>query len=332
MKFVLDDVRPWRHELGSCLHSCVGTVLARRGLDPLAVLGARWEFYYQPGDMRREEYYRPCRPGVSLVGSMAPYHRLRSRWHNPTDCAEGWAQVRDHVLAGEPALVAVDNFWLPFRPAYQDVHSNHLVLVHGFDDEEDLVQVNDVVPPAFAGPLARKHLDAARDSDNPIAHNRDLFFTANPIGNRWLSIDMDAGVVPTLRDCVEHNLRDFAEPAADGSYSGSAGMTAFFDDMADRLSAGEEIREETFVVAGAVLASTALHASMLRSVAVRTGNTVLAEAARAVDRVAHHWTAVRILVNLIRGDEANRLRERGRRLVADHHQACADLERALPAL
>jgi len=332
MRVMLDDLRPWRHELGSCLHSCVGTVLARSGLDPLAVLGARWEFYYPRGDVRREEYYQPCRPGTSLAESLAPYHGLRSQWHSPANGDEGWHEVRMHVLDGKPAVVAVDNYWLPFRPAYQDVHSNHLVLVYGFDDEAQLVWVNDVVPPAFDGPLARHHLEAARDSSNPLVHERDMFFTANPIDNRWLSIDIDTTATPTLRESVQHNLHGFHEPAADGVYTGVAGLAEFFEDMADRLGAGDEITEETFSVSGAVLASTALHAAVLRCAALDKGIRVLAEAASAVDRVAHHWTAVRILVNVIGPDEASRLRRRGRNLVADQLRALADLERALPEM
>src|SRR6266536_2832115 len=86
--------RAWRHELAGCLHACMATLLGFQGVEPLEALGAGWGFYYRPGDVRREEYYFPCRPGTSLLENLAPYHPVASRWHRPRDAAEGWAQVR----------------------------------------------------------------------------------------------------------------------------------------------------------------------------------------------------------------------------------------------
>lgn len=334
MKAVLDGVQRWRHELSNCLHSCIGVALTRHGIDALVVLGSRWQFYYRPGDLRREEYFWPCPPGVSLANTLMPYHPISSRWHQPADAAQGWQQVRERILAGEPALVAVDNFWLPFRPAYQDVHSNHLVAVYGFDDEADLVWINDGVPPAFDGPMAGKHLDASRDSDNPIVHDRDLFFTANPIGNKWLSIDLDpdAPAPPDLATMLRTNVRDFLDPEPVDGYVGLGGIEAFLRDAADRLAIGEAIAEETFVVAGTAVASAALHASALRALASQHDNPLLAEVALAVDRVAHHWTAIRILVNTIEQSEVDRLRYRTDQLMADCGRALAEVSRVADAL
>jgi hypothetical protein len=347
MRVVLDGVRAWRHELGTCLHSCAATVLAAAGLDPLATLGARWGFHYRPSDVRREEYYQPCPPGVSLVAALAPYAPVRSRWHRPADADQAWHQVREQILAGRPAVVAVDNFELPFRPAYQDVHTNHLVVVYGFDDEEAVCWVNDVVPPAFDGRLDRRYLDAARASRNPALHERDMFFTDNPIGDRWLEIEVDrSGPWPslddraTVRSALLTNLRDLLEPVRETAeaHEGLAGIAEFLTGAADRLAGGEDVTDEVFILAGALTASTAMHASYLRAAAASLRVPALAEAGRAVDRVAHHWTATRILVATIDAagpdpaTPADRLYRRAERLVADQRQALAAIERAVGEL
>ena len=114
------------------------------------------------GDVRSEEYYFPRPANRSLLASLAPHHPIDSRWRWPDDAEQGWLQVREQVAAGTPVAVAVDNFEVPFRPAYQDVHSNHLVIVHGFDDERETVSVLDAIPPFFDGKLSIPTLTKAR--------------------------------------------------------------------------------------------------------------------------------------------------------------------------
>jgi hypothetical protein len=333
MRVELPGIGHWRHDLAGCLHSVMAVLLRQRGADPLAVLGAGWGFALDPDDVRREEYYLPHRRG-SLLAGLAPYHPVSSRWHSPTGPDAGWQEVRARVAAGEPVAVAVDNFHLPFRPAYRDVHTNHLVTVYGFDDERGEVLVADPVPPRFQGPITLAELRAARDSANPVRHDRDMFFTDNPIGNRWLEVSLDGDLPPFDRDLVRRvvagNAAAFREPA--DADSGLAGQSRFLARTADGLAAGRQDAVDTgFVVAAPVLAVTAVHADWLAAAARRDGNARLREAARAVDRVAHHWTAVRILVATARSDPraaAEPLRRRARRLTGDHERALALLDRA----
>ena len=97
---------------------------------------------------------------------------VRSRWHQPADGADGWEQVRAHVLASRPAVVAVDNFHLPFRPAYQDVHTNHLLVVFGFDDEAEAVEVIDSVPPPGSSVISTLTSTSLESSSAAIASSR----------------------------------------------------------------------------------------------------------------------------------------------------------------
>jgi butirosin biosynthesis protein H-like len=334
MKFNL-GLRPWRHELGNCLHACLGTVLMQAGIDPVAALGTPWGFFYEAGDFRREEYYYPCRPGQSLAEALAPYSGAGSRWHEPADVVDGWAAVRGHVQAGRPAIVAVDNFHLSFRPAYGDVHTNHLLVVDGFTDDEQSVHVVDPVPPAFRGTIPRAELDASRDSRNESRHDRDRFFADNPIRNRWLEVviraprQIDDASWAGVRELLRRNTNGFTQQGQDGRYEGITGVCRFLMACADGLSRNAAVRDEAFIVAGVALAGAALHATYLRAAGKRFHRSALLEAAFMVDRIAHHWSALRIIVAAAQPEDAPRVRRRAQALVADHWRALEVIEDAL---
>ncbi|QXJ22396.1 BtrH N-terminal domain-containing protein [Actinomadura graeca] len=339
MRTIVPGVRAWRHDLAGCLHACAATLLEHRGVPALEALGSRWGFYYPPGDFRQEEYYFPCPPGVPLLSALAPYHRVSSRWHEPADARQGWADVRERVASGTPVAVAVDNFELPFRPAHRDVHANHLVIVYGFDDEAGTARVLDAVPPRFDGDLPLDVLAAARGSGNEARHERDMFFADSSVAHRWLEIAADDGTPgppdpAALARWLRRNLDGFAAPDDGEPYEGLSGLTAFLRDAEARLAAGEKIADELFVVAGGALAATALHADLLAHAGRTSGLPVLGELGRTVARVAHHWTALRILAALTRDGDvtAGRLRRRHDALLGDTERALLRIESALPAL
>jgi hypothetical protein len=333
VKTIVDGVRPWRHDLAGCLHACAATLLAHRGLDPVDVLGAAWLFHYDAGDFRREEYYFPLQPGESLFGALAPYHRVGSRWHAPPDAQQSWAQVRELVGNGTPVAVAVDNFHLPFRPAFRDVHANHLIIVYGFDDEAGTVRVLDAVPPRFDGDIALDELRVARGSANEGAHDRDMFFADRQIGHRWLELTTDEPPAEPdaarIADILRRNHDSFVHKGSGGPrYEGRAGLEAFLADLENRLAAGEPVADELFVVAGAALSVTGLHATWLAAAGRRLGAGSLAELGREVERVAHHWTAVRIMAALTRNGDVSvaRLARRHRELRAAYDRAFASID------
>lgn len=319
----------WRHELAGCLHSCTATLFEARGLVPSWVLGAGWRFHYVPGDVRREEYYFPCPPGESLVAALVPYHPIRSTWHHPASADEGWVQVREAVQRG-PVAVAVDNFHLPFRPAFYDVHSNHLISVHAIDTERDVALVHDMTPPRFTGELPVEVLQRSRGSVNEGAHERDMFFADQPIAQRWFDVEIDHDRLPAhdaawVDEVRARNHAHYWDNAA-SAYDGRGGLAASLDRAASR--SGPEAADELFVLAGATLASTAVHASWLHLVAERLHRPDLLLPARLVDRLAHHWTAVRILAaqGRVRQVPAARLRSRFDALLADYDRCHAQPE------
>lgn len=334
MRVELDPIGAWRHDLTYCLHTTAGVLLGFHGLAPLEVLGAYWGFHHEPGPVPREEYYFPLHRD-DLFASLAPYHPVSSRWHEPADAGQGWAEVRAAVAAGAPVAVAADNFHLPFRPAYQDVHTNHLLAVYGFDDEAGQVLVADPVPPAFQGPIPIAALTAARDSANPIKHGRDLFYTANPIGNRWLEVTVDGAGPPfdgsTVERVLAANLAGYDSPGTGTTLHGLAGLRTYLLAAADRFAAEPVLVDELFLVGEPAMGLAGLHADYLRLAAGRLGLAPLVRPARLVEQVAHHWAALRITAASARDDRPAAvpgLRRRVGRLLDDTERALEALDTA----
>jgi hypothetical protein len=299
MEVILSPIELRYHDLCSCLQSCMSTLLLYHGQDPKIVLGAVWDFYHSPEHFRREEYYYPCR-WPSLASSLMPYHPITSRWHEPPDPETAWLNVKEAIIQKKPAIVAVDNFFLPFRPAYQDLHAGHLIVVYGFDDVKDEVYVADAPPPTYLGPMRIKQLQAARNSLNPL-DEREVFFSSSPVANRWIEVEV-TGEFPALTrewvsEVVSENLKRFHASSDEPVLSGLAGLSRYLTTLSESIATpeGNYATEELYVVGWSIQASTALHADFLMEAGKRLNWPHLAEAGRQVDRVAHHWTALRML-------------------------------------
>lgn len=333
MKTVLSPIAPWQHDdAHSCLFDCIAVVLAKYGHEPQLALGAAWDFYFRPGDIRREEYYYPCRQ-PDLARCLLPYHPVASRWHFPSDAAAGTDGVREAIRRGVPALVAVDNYYLRFRPAYLDVHAGHMIVVYGFDDAAEEMYVLDSTPPGYNGRIYVRELEAARGSGNPL-EERDAFFAAAPVGHRWLELEL-TGAFPALNrewvtGAVAANLRRFREVPGDGAFSGASGLEAYLDDLCRRVAHGDEAAlEELYVVGWAVQGATAWHARFLMAAGGRLAWRELSEVGRRVDRLVHHWTAARMTAAHGRKDPAavaGRLRRRADMLLDDQRRTLSEME------
>ena len=130
---------------------------------------------------------------------------------------------------------------------------------------------------------------------------------------------------------LARNLTEFQAGAEPGSYRGRDGLGQFLADMCDRLAAGYSVADELFVVAGVALAGAAVHADWVADTGRRLRSPGWPELARQVNRIAHHWTAMRILAALSRTGEVSAARLRGRRaaLLADLDRTLAGVETVL---
>jgi butirosin biosynthesis protein H-like len=332
MRIVLAPISFWFHDLANVLYDCLGTVLLYHGKDPVLTLGASWEFYHSPRDFRLEEFYFP--PSRPTFGeSMMPFHPVRATWHRSDDAEAALAAVKEVVAKGEPVIVADDNFYLPFRPAFRDVHNAHLLVMYGFDEEAGEVYVLDSVAPEYQGALAVRDFLASRSSTSRREGDRDFLFAGTPIDNRWLHLEI-AGDFPELtRDWVSEvvatNLGRFGETVPGEAFSGLDGLGRYLRGACERAAEGSRALEEMHGVAYACQGATALHADFLMSAGRKLGWYELAEAGRQVDFLANSWTGLRMLAGhgVSEGlDVLDRLALRAAQLVLDHERVLDRLE------
>ncbi|MCP3755559.1 BtrH N-terminal domain-containing protein [Streptomyces sp. TBY4] len=284
----------WYRDLISCLQSTFGAVLAREGADPLAVLGAGWQFLHLPGDVRSEEFYYPCADG-ELGRALAPHHDLSARWWKPADEGDVWREVREHLAEDRLVIAAVDNFHLPFRPAYGDVHAAHLVVIYGLDETRGVVHVSDAMPPAFRGAVPIKEFLRSWGSANPT-DVQDAFFSDSKIGRRCLDIRLGTQPAPLTPELLGEYLRTNIEgfTTATSARTGLAGYDAFAAELTERCRAGDAgALRELYPFGWAMQAQASLHGELLRRCGRDWDDPVLAGAGRAVESVAHAWTGLR---------------------------------------
>lgn len=292
-------LEPWYHDLCSCLQVDAACVLSYFGHEPLMALGAGWGFCFRPDDWEPVEFFYPT-PSGDLGRALAPHHPLLGRWRRPAGPAEADTELIKMLQEGVPPIVAVDNYHLPFRPAYHDVHAAHLVVVHGYDSDQNAFDVFDPIPPAFQGQLPAPLLYASRASENPN-DGSDPFFAGSHVNFRWLEL-RPAGEFPALtKEWVEYVLaanRDTflnGAPLAEGFLSGLAGLQMYLTGLPERvMTEGERVLREIYVLGWAVQAATSLHADFLALAGDRLNYPVLREAGRWVALVAHEWTALRM--------------------------------------
>jgi hypothetical protein len=337
MKVVLSPISFWFHDLCSCLQDCIATVLLYYRQDPILTMGAAWEFYHAPEQVSREEFYHPL-PRPSLAESMMPFHPISSAWHQSDDPEAAWRDVKAMLAERKPVIVAVDNFYMPIRPAYGDVHAAHLMVAFGFDDETDEVYILESTPPQFKGPLPVKQFLIARNSENPIVGERDFFFTGTPIKSRWLQLEIHEPFPELTREWVTEvistNLGRFQAASSDSVWRGIEGLKQYLRSIGERAtgpSAGAAL-QELYTVGWTAQSTAALHADFLIQAGRRLDWPQLAEAGRSVDRIANEWTALRLLGahGFARPAEVTeRLRQKTSRFLVHHEQTLELLDWAI---
>ncbi|MFD8817110.1 BtrH N-terminal domain-containing protein [Streptomyces sp. NPDC059627] len=336
---VLEAPVLWYRDPVSCLQSTFASVLARAGVNPLYALGAGWEFRYVPDDVRSEEFYYPCRHPGDLGRSLLPYHEVSSSWWCPADPADPLREIRAALAEERLVITAVDNYHLPFRPAFGDVHAAHLLIVYGLDEQRGLVHVSDAMPPAFQGPIPLDYFLRSWGSANPQDH-QDAFFSDSRISRRCLSVSVGSGGADPdperLARWLRANLERFEDPGTTAGLAGLPGLDGYLRELTSRARAGEvRALQELYPFGWGMQAQAALHGELLRDRGAAWDVPELAAAGRAVEGVAHAWTPLRITAAHGLGDPAaaaDDLRRHAGVLRWRHTAAVESVRRALSAL
>lgn len=335
------DVELWYRDAVSCLQATLATVLLHAGRDALDALGLHWEFRYVPGDVRTEEFYVPCGVPGDPAASLMPHHPVRSRWQAVDAGQEPLAALAERLADGAPVIAAVDNFHLPFRPAFGDVHAAHLVVVYGVDPAERTVLVSDAMPPAFQGAVPAADFLAAWSSANP-EDTQDAFFSDARIDRRYLDVrlgrawpEVDTALLHTA---IRHSVDTFTGRCGEDTpgLTGFAGLEAFLTQLRERAEAGDErALREAYPFGWGMQAQAALHGELLRRCGQRAELPPVREAGRLVESVAHAWTGVRVGAAHGLGDPRAAVPELARHasgLRRAYQEAVAGLDDALEVL
>lgn len=282
----------WYDDRCSCLQVDVALAVAAAGWEPVQALGTGWR-YFAADRVEHVEFFHPR--ADTLRSGMLIYHPAVLEWRYPADPADAHEQILEALSSGIRPIVAVDNFHLPFRPAFGDVHAAHLVVVEGYDPVARGYPVHDPMPPAFRGVLPRAVLERARGSANPDLGSAAFFAGAAP-ALRWLRVEVlgpqPALTWPWLAETIRGNLAAMPPSSPD---EGPGALRALLDTLPGRVAAaGAEPLRELYVAGWPAQAEAGIHARLLCRAARQLGRPRLAEAARAVELVASGWTGVRI--------------------------------------
>ncbi|MFJ1895329.1 BtrH N-terminal domain-containing protein [Streptomyces sp. NPDC088115] len=321
----------WYDDLSSCLQMDIGYVLERAGWDPVQALGAGWRFSAPTGPVESVEYFHPA--GDRIEEYFCLHHPVSLRWHSPRDAAAAHHDVVASLTRGVLPVVAVNNYHLPFRPAYHDVHAAHLLVVTGYEPEREVYRIVDPMPPAHRGDLPRSVLEEARSS-LAVDDASDPFFAGSSPAWRWLEV-RTTGPQPTLslpwlREVVTDNV---ASMRGTGGAEGPAVLARLLDELPGRIRReGRRALQEIYVLGWPAQAETSLHSTFLTRAGLRFERPDLVEAARWVDLVAHSWTGLR--VGSAHGAVADhpaehRVTALGRRLLVHWEQSLQRLEDVL---
>lgn len=327
----------WCRDTVSCLQATLATVLRHAGWDPLDALGPRFEFRFVPGDRPREEFYYPC--GDAALGQrLFALHDVPLRWR-AAGRDDGLDQLRAALGGGWLPIVTVDNYHLPFRPAYRDVHAAHLVVVCAVGDAT--VTVSDAMPPAFQGAITHEQFLAAWHADIPEDAEDAFFSGGRSMAGRWLDVRPPAAPAPATRDAVrgvmERNVEDFLTGHGTGDDAGGArGLARYRAELDAALGSRDSdgVLASVYTAGWPLQAQASLHAEWLRERARDHDDWQLAEVAAAVDRVCSAWTPVRVGAAHGRAaglERRSALVEAAGRLERAYGEAVAEMQRLLAA-
>jgi Butirosin biosynthesis protein H, N-terminal len=289
----------WYEDPLSCLQTTLGSILLEHGLRPVEVLGLACEFAFAPEDAMCEEFYLPAQSESGVAADLCPYHDVESSWTSATNANELIDLIETHASV----IVAVDNYHLPFRPAYHDVHAAHLVVVPAWRrtvDGDVEFYVSDAQPPHFQGWLSEEHLMNAWTSANPADH-QDVFFSSRAIEGRVLTTkvwsqpsELTAG---QFAEAIENNLHRWTNNQvreSDRVWTGRVGLRRFVERLQERSDDPAELRP-AYTFGWAMQAQAFLHWRLTQEVGRRTNSPYLSGTAMAADRVVSAWSNLRLL-------------------------------------
>lgn len=296
------------------------------------MLGLRWSFGLPSSPLESiPEYGLPLNP-TPILTALAERGGLRIvRYEGDSEVS-----LYDHLAVGRPAIVAVDAYFFPYRPAWRQVRSSRTVLASR-EEEGDDIHIRDLWGPPAEGTVSREVMDAARFSDVPLDVNREPLFAGNPVGGVWFTVEASPlrfeDPAAWSRERLAWLYDEMATPRADerGEY-GIAALRKFRCWLEGHLGGGEEsvpVRRGASLLLRPELTSRLYLGVLLRNAAHLVGDGELAEEVEIYRRdLGHLQAAMDVLTKTIR----TRRPEYDDFIRDQFARACENEERLLEAL
>lgn len=179
----MSDLPPSPARMTTTLYSYAERLAAEQAPRAAALLlGLRWSFGLPSSSLEAiPEYGLPLNP-TPILAALARRGDLRIVRYK----GDGEVSLHDHLATGRPAIVAVDAYFFPFRPAYGRVRSSRTVLARRVDGA---IHIQDLWGPPAEGTVSRELLDEARFSEVPLDVDREPLFAGNPVEGVWLTVE-----------------------------------------------------------------------------------------------------------------------------------------------
>ena len=176
----------------SALFNMEQLLLDLNGPHSAALLGVSWHMAeFTPDTPAATEFDLPMR-WEDYGDLLAAHSGIGLEYHACDEAGEAF----DRLALGQPVILAVDSYYLPYRPAYRRINAARSLIATGIDRATDTVEILDTWMPTYRGPLALEVLDQARASLVPHDVRREPLYAGEPLRRRWWALALRSA--PTI--------------------------------------------------------------------------------------------------------------------------------------
>jgi Butirosin biosynthesis protein H, N-terminal len=198
-----------------------------------ALLGVRWSFaHFDPRSPALAEFELPV-PWSDIAARLEHHGGTILEAHGSDDAAESY----ERLALGQPVVVAVDSFHLPYRPAFRRVHSARTILLQSLDAKAQTVEVADVWPPSFTGEVPLSVIRETRIGE--VTHDplREPLFAGMRLDGQWWTIALSGSSAMASQTGLEELFRELQLEAngTKGVDSSAAAMESFAGEVCAAL-------------------------------------------------------------------------------------------------
>lgn len=259
---IMDVPRYFVSYTNDCFQNAYGSVISYLKLNPDLLLSDYLSFVYNPEagfagvnylhkesasvefseeelNISQEYIYYPATTYFSKRGEKynkaLPNDKIKITWYIDDDRDIAYSRMKELIDKDMPVVVVVDLYHISYHKAYQKEHGLHAIVVTGYDEEENYVELFDKYKFSncdFDGRLPIDELMKARGSENCSDK------ITRPIRNLWMEFDGNGQFVYSekrWKAVIEESCRRmYGERELLGCKSGFNSIEAFRKDLLEK--------------------------------------------------------------------------------------------------